>query len=740
MTLPGEYVCGCPAGFFNEDEHTCIKVDGCKHNDGNEKCGGPTYPTAPLFGVCFPGDGADTSYTCQCSPGYYFKDDACVEYNPCECIQSTCADSDGAVRGECINEAPPSDSFHCSCQECYEEVEGSGKCTNIDYCADNLFCNAQGDEAAKCLDKECDYSCQCTEAEGWELSSFTNQNEDNSEFPTCSNKDYCPAEPDPFCTCVDNFPSPTDGRSYQLTNCQECYKPVPADAAQCEADPNSCNWKSAPIDQCSSEGRKNGLEWCSRHDKGAGCTSSTEGETCGFECICSQGWEQKPGDDFCSDIDECAVVGLAECRKGGAEDAKCAHGEGDSTYVCDCGTGYQCTDDACTACKEVETCSNAKCAMGKCVDHKPSAGNPWSFSCDCNQYYEAVDTADCGDSFEEFTRGKALREDGSYEAIADGETDYCGQQCVDIDECATGGQDSCRAGSASATCSQGVGTGVFTCDCQTGFECTNRHTCTECVEVNPCEENDSLCQNGKCVDNEPDSEHPWSYSCACAEGYDSVLLSCDAPHFARSKFAQSLELADQGEPAYCGQECVDHPDCTDGGEAQCRAAHDATATCVEGPAGSGKHSCECSAGFQCNDADCTLCLPIDVCAAVPDLCQRGKCVDDVPEKDEGKDRNWESFTCDCNECYTRKAITVKELTNGESVSVQVALDISHDVNYAEVCVDVDDCSENGSTATVSVPRTVTSTPSARTLANALFRAGAAEVSSARTTPAPAAWR
>ena len=64
-----------------------------------------------------------TSYTCDCSTGYYDHNGNCLDYNACEGGHRSCRDS-GDSQAACVDLAAPSTGFSCACSAGFHDDGG----------------------------------------------------------------------------------------------------------------------------------------------------------------------------------------------------------------------------------------------------------------------------------------------------------------------------------------------------------------------------------------------------------------------------------------------------------------------------------------------------------------------------------------------------------------------------------------------------------------------------------------
>jgi hypothetical protein len=186
------YSCACSDGFVF-DGTTCISA-----------CGGATDPCGN-GGTCTASGGG---WTCSCPPGYVSDGAAqavCTSFDACDAAaMSACVTT--ATGNTCVDEAPPSMTYHCACDNAAFVVgagtDGRAACVDKGECTPN-HCADGGDVGAACTDHAAPaagYDCAC--GAGWRFDGTTCVDVDECaaanpcDHGTCSNTagDYT-------CTC-----------------------------------------------------------------------------------------------------------------------------------------------------------------------------------------------------------------------------------------------------------------------------------------------------------------------------------------------------------------------------------------------------------------------------------------------------------------------------------------------------------------------------------------------------------
>ncbi|XP_026325907.1 fibrillin-2-like isoform X2 [Hyposmocoma kahamanoa] len=499
VNLPGSYDCRCPAGYelHNSD---CRDVDECLDD-----------------GVCAHGDCKNTlgSYRCECQPGYTLRDNVCRDVDECSrprpmCKNGTCENLPGAYICHCnvgfkpganndcidINECRDGGmvcrngicrntvgSFWCECSRGYTLTPDGNNCRDVDECTEISYpCGRDGNPS--CTNTNGGYQCSC--GEGWRL--VNNRCVDRDE---CKEKPYVCAGGDCRnfdggfkCDCPDGWRF--DKTSSQCIDERQeiCYE---------EWDQGRCH-KARPLELtkaecCCSEGRA----W------GRYCERCPPPNTEAFLKICTGGMGRP---NLTNDLDECQVRPDV-CRGG-----RCINTDG--SFRCECNDGYT-LDETKLSCVDVDECASDSriCGNGTCTNV------PGGYECHCNYGFTQGRDQTCTD-IDECAEGRAPcmsrchNTPGSYRCMCP--YGYVlandGIHCSDIDECKQQ-PDICPE---NRECENTVSS--YICKCPEGYRrIAARDEPDACEDINECEEATDHCSPGVCINIEG------GYTCDCDNGW-----------------------------------------------------------------------------------------------------------------------------------------------------------------------------------------------------------------------------
>jgi hypothetical protein len=594
VAAPGTgFVCdACPAGY-DGDGQTCTDLDGCQSHD----C---------VNGTCVDDAPPSTGYTCSCTSGW--------EGALCDQDIDGCAGDPCAAGVACTDVPAPGTGYTCS--NCPPGYEGDGEtCTEIDGCASHECANG-----STCQDEpppSAGYTCSCTP--GWE-GALCDQDIDGCADDPCF----------PGVACTDE---PAPGTGYTCDACPAGY----------EGDGESCT----DLDGCVGHACVNGT-----------CEDEAPPST-GYTCLCDTGYDGTLCDH---DIDGCAGD---PCSAGVPCYDVPAPGTG---YSCgSCPPGY---DDNGVECVEIDACEDHQCANGSTCQDEPPPSTTYHCLCTtgwegtlCDQDIDGCATNPCfaGVVCTDVPAPGTGYTCGACPAGYEGD----GESCTEIDGCvgnlcANGStcQDEpppsagytclCTSGWEGALCDQDID-GCATGPCFPGVTCTDvpapgtGYTCGACPagyegDGETCTDIDGClshaCINGTCVDDEPPST---GYTCSCSSGWEGTY--CD----------QDIDGCDPN-PCFPTVACTDVPapgtgftcgPCPTGyeGDGQTCTNYDACSpnpcvhgTCTDLAPPSTGYSCSCSSGWEGTNCD----QDIDGCAGNP--CFPGVACYDEPAPSTG-------FTC-----------------------------------------------------------------------------------------------
>lgn len=570
----GHDVPACPIGQeLHNDGRSCVPVksgNGGDHErpcDRNNKC-------EQLCHV------VDSSPVCECHEGFRLRDDltTCADIDECseesdDCDETReqCMNIQGSFK--CIHKAdnvalPDAGGDVPQCDAGFKYNTAIKDCIDVDECSEGLDdCEL---DTQSCLNTHGGYQClskeskECPGGYVWKDETCVDVDECAEGLSSCASGEICVNGVGSF-SCV---PASNGG-------CSPGYRKN-ADTGRCE-DINECEEYTHSCTghlQCINT---RGSYLCERRpDASFPVPSSPATKGRPGDPTCGAGYRTDPLTGACRDIDECQEdkpCGVNEvCRN--------AHGG----FECTCNHGYK-RDSVSGTCKDVNECQYGghNCQIGFRCDNTPG-----SFTC--------VRISGCGTGY---TVNAATG------------------QCEDDDECALGVHNcgpnfECQNTEGSFRCVRS------TCpagsrrledgSCQ-AINCRPGHTSDSfgnCVDINECAHNRSLCgRYHRCINT------PGSYHC-------ESLLSCDPGY----------------EPNSQGNRCLDIDECATHTH-ECRENQ----TCNNIP---GSYSCDCPIGFRMNAfRDCE---DIDECTRFAGrVCSvNSKCIN-TPG----------SYTCDCNPGFKR---------------------------------------------------------------------------------------
>ncbi|PFX30360.1 hemicentin-1-like isoform X2 [Stylophora pistillata] len=262
-----------------------------------------------------------------------------------------------------------------------------------------------------------------------------------------------------------------------------------------------------------------------------------------FRCSCPGGHALASENKTCEDVDEC-TLGIASCPSG----EECVNTDGSYRCRVKCADGFLMTaNDTCVDIDECEFANSSDSLHRNDPCLHQCENLPGSYRCYCKDGYH-------------------LRED----------------RCEDIDECST---SLCDHGCANAE-------GGYTCFCFQGYRYVSDN---QCVDVNECAENSTLCGSLHCVNV------PGSFQC---------LGKCDLG------FKRTMD----------DKECVDLDEC-DEGRHNCKSNQMCMNTY-------GSFYCVCPRGYSAKTAN-SPCKDVDECKQFQGICEH-QCVNTIG-----------SFECRC---------------------------------------------------------------------------------------------
>ncbi|HIN84973.1 MAG TPA: hypothetical protein EYN06_00730, partial [Myxococcales bacterium] len=462
----GGYECVCADGFIADTDGACADVD---------ECAGMVDPCADAANTtCANNEGG---YECACNAGYAADaDGACTDVDECGAEVAPCDASAVCVNSE--------GSFECTCEAAGYAPGEDGVCADVDECGAELNPCGTGSE---CTNTDGAFTCVCGEG-------FTATEAGNA----CDNIDECAAPKYLLCqedTCDDETCQAAVGAldDWCLTDWDES-------CAECAA-----GGETLFGDDCSGLGTacSGGLSDC---DDGSTCTD-TEGS---FTCACNEGFE---GDGkVCDDIDECGAD-TDPCAD--LANSTCTNNDGG--YECVCSEGYvaDADDGACTDTDECADEGNKACGDGVC------ANTEGSFTCDCSNTGFTGDACktdidECDTEVSPCDASAICNNTvGKFECVCETNGYILGDDgvCTDANECAA----EVSPCDPMANCANTDGS--YTCACMAGYSGDG----AACSPTGPCEQDDTLCQNGgKCF-----STTASDYVCDCSFGFSGADCQYD---------------------------------------------------------------------------------------------------------------------------------------------------------------------------------------------------------------------
>ncbi len=345
------HTCTCDTGF-NFNGTTCQSQCG----GGSNPCdtNGETTATCTVVGT--------GGWTCGCTAGFVSTGGVlptCTNFNACNAAaQGDC--NTGFSGNACIDELPPSVTYHCSCGNAAYTTgtgsDGGPGCVHINFCAPN-HCADGGDTAASCTNSTgaaTGYSCTCSSSTLWALGTVAG-------FATCVDVNECasgnpclngvctnvPAGGGYTCACNTGYFPTTNTKTPQCLHPTMCDGPSNL-ACVTSLQGNTCTIKPAPsLDHtctcdhagyiasaddrsCIVEDNPCKVNHCIDHGDPLGtCVASTTTPAT-FSCTCSPGWHFDGS--TCVDTDEC-LSGGNPCNRGTCENLI-------GSYACACEPGF----------------------------------------------------------------------------------------------------------------------------------------------------------------------------------------------------------------------------------------------------------------------------------------------------------------------------------------------------------------------------------------------------------------
>ncbi|CAF3894012.1 unnamed protein product [Adineta steineri] len=390
------YYCNgtCKVGYNSTDGYTCDNIDECEID-----------PLICGNGICIDMIG---SYLCNCSLGYRFDNQTCIDIN--ECIEPNidgsfprrCNDTD-----ICIN---TNGRYECECSSIFNTT---GNCIYNESLCDNYAC--KDNDTLLCLhgtinvNDSCIPWCHSTCPEFCELINGSNYQCNCQKYP--------------------GFEYSDDGKQ-----CLQCRGPnYGINCSQsCQCIYGECNKNATnENDSCTCDPGYQ-LPYCNRIINACESTSScniitedcrTDENTQRAACSCKSGYKIDNTTNSCTDINECDIESNCDDKT-----SYCTNTIG--SYICTCKNGYTLASNSCIDINECEISTSCTNYMNTdCINM------PGSYECRCKFGYSIN-----GDK--ETLMQNVLNTTGSC-LITDYTVD-CQNTCIDLASCnSTTGRCTC---------------------------------------------------------------------------------------------------------------------------------------------------------------------------------------------------------------------------------------------------------------------------------------------------------
>ncbi|KAL4837391.1 hypothetical protein H8958_022066 [Nasalis larvatus] len=652
----------CPAVNTSEYKILCPGGEGFRPNpitvilEDIDEC-------QELPGLCQGGKCINTfgSFQCRCPTGYYLNEDTrvCDDVNECEtpgiCGPGTCYNTVG--------------NYTCICPPDYMQVNGGNNCMDMrrslcyrNYYADNQTCD--GELLFNMTKKMC--CCSYNIGRAWNKPCEQCPIPSTDEFATlCGSQrpgfviDIYTGLPVDIDECREIPGVCENGVCINMVGSFRCECPVGFfyndKLLVCEGkwhrDLIISRKELTDIDEC-----QNGPV-CQRN---AECIN-TAGS---YRCDC------KPGYRFtstgqCNDRNECQEIPNI-----------CSHGQCIDTvgsFYCLCHTGFKTNADQ-TMCLDINECERDACGNGTC---RNTIG---SFNCRCNHGFilshnnDCIDVDECASGNGNLCRnGQCINTVGSfqcqcnegYEVAPDGRT------CVDINECLLEPRK-CAPG----TCQNLDGS--YRCICPPGYSLQN----DKCEDIDECVEEPEICALGTCSNTEG------SFKCLCPEGFSLSSSGRRCQDLRMSYCYAKFEGGKCSSPKsrnHSKQECC----CALKGEGW----GDPCELCPTEPDEAFRQICPYGSGIIVGPDDSAV--DMDECKE-PDVCKHGQCINT-----DG------SYRCECpfgyilagNECVDTDECSVgNPCGNGTCKNVIGGFECTCEEGFEPgpmmTCEDINECAQN----------------------------------------------
>jgi len=609
----GGWTCECDPGWTGTGQ-TCADLNECAGQGGGHDCD----PNAD-------GTNVDGGWECECRAGYSGTGAVCSDDDECE---GEGVGHDCDTNASCTNTPG---SWSC---ECAPGFFGDGTsctaCTPVDQCAGQVVCTSADDSVCQdcadgyelsdgqCVDidecaldtDQCPITATCTNTPGGFTCTDCPAGYENGGQDSCVDIDECDRGSDdcaPVATCTNTAggwtcacPSGTWGPGTSCTDCTPvahctsaltCTSASDSRCTACAGGYEVVNGVCKDVDECALESDDCGdTQTCANTDGSYVCED------------CAAGYWNDPDDglEACVDVDECAT-GADDCD----DNATCGNTVGG--FACACDDGYFGDGKSCTTCTPVPNC---KPGQVTCTHGEDSKCHACEAGYALDDYGLCIDIDECdppdGNGRCEPEVERCVNTDGGFtcKVCQSGywnDPDDQLESCVDIDECATGGDDC----DARATCENTDG--GWTCTCRDGYWGSGQ-TCTACTAVPGCRSGQVRCttaDDSTCLScqggYELDPNTGWCNDVdECAQNSDN----CGADEICQNTPGGFTCAACPAGYENGGDDtCVDIDECQTGG-------HDCASpggVCRNTP---GSWACECYPGYTgptCGDQEpCTL--------------------------------------------------------------------------------------------------------------------------------------